>query len=286
MKKDYTNIVDFIIRAPKDEKTLNYKSKNVSKFEYYVKMWYNYSIAKICKIKKGENKMITRKQQRTRQIILRTGLLVLILIGLTWIANGVLASIDAKTATTEQPRKKAIHSTTEIFQMNEIVSLVGEKMATTAKEAVEKITAKTIEAQTLEAETAAEVAYYEESYYGEPSYEESYYEAPSYQAYNGEVLNSWLGMIQGPSGTETYYNLPMGGVIGNMRANGFSEEQYPYWVRDDGVKMLGDYVMVAADNSIRPIGTLVESSLGTGIVCDTGEFIYTNPYQLDIATDW
>jgi 3D (Asp-Asp-Asp) domain-containing protein len=61
---------------------------------------------------------------------------------------------------------------------------------------------------------------------------------------------------------------------------------YEYWVRSDGVKMLGNYVMVAADLNIRPRGSLVETSLGTGIVCDTGTFIYSNHYQLDIATTW
>ena len=48
----------------------------------------------------------------------------------------------------------------------------------------------------------------------------------------------------------------------------------------------GDYVMVAADLSIRPRGSVVESSLGTALVCDTGDFIYQNPTQLDIAVDW
>ncbi len=104
--------------------------------------------------------------------------------------------------------------------------------------------------------------------------------------WDGPVLNSYIGTIEGPSGKETYYNLPMGGVIDIMRNAGFSEEEYPYWVRDDGCKMLGDYIMVAADLSIRPRGSLVDCSLGKAIVCDTGEFIYSNPYQLDIAVTW
>ncbi len=104
--------------------------------------------------------------------------------------------------------------------------------------------------------------------------------------WDGPKLNSYLGVVQGPSGKETYYNLPMDGVISIMRNAGFSEEEYPYWVRDDGCKMLGDYIMVAADLSIRPRGSLVECSLGHAIVCDTGEFIYSNPYQLDIAVTW
>lgn len=91
------------------------------------------------------------------------------------------------------------------------------------------------------------------------------------------------GVYHGPSGKETYYNLPMGGVIYLMRHLGYSEEEYPYWIRDDGVKMFGDYVMVAADLSIRPKGTILESSMGTAIVCDTGDL---ETMQLDIAVNW
>lgn len=94
------------------------------------------------------------------------------------------------------------------------------------------------------------------------------------------------GVFDGPSGRETYYNLPMGGVVDIMRGCGYSEEDYPYWVRDDGAKMLGPYVMVAASFDIRPRGTILECSLGTALVCDTGGFAYSNPYQLDIAVDW
>ena len=71
-----------------------------------------------------------------------------------------------------------------------------------------------------------------------------------------------------------------------MRNLGYSEEEYPYWIREDGVKMFGDYIMVAANLDIRPKGTILECSLGTAIVCDTGDFAKTNKTQLDIAVDW
>lgn len=90
----------------------------------------------------------------------------------------------------------------------------------------------------------------------------------------------------GPSGKETFYNLNMNTVVGYMRDLGFSEEEYPYWVREDGAKMLGDYIMVAADLNIRPRGTIIDTSLGKAIVCDTGSFVETNPEQVDIAVDW
>ena len=95
------------------------------------------------------------------------------------------------------------------------------------------------------------------------------------------------GVFAGPSGKETYYNLPMGKVISNMRNLGYDVETYPFYVREDGAKMLGEFVIIAADYDIRPIGTMVETSLGYGLVCDTGGFASGGvTTQLDIATDW
>ena len=104
--------------------------------------------------------------------------------------------------------------------------------------------------------------------------------------YSGAVLNPSAGAILGPSGKETYYNLDMSGVVRIMRNMGYSAEEYPYWVRSDGAKMLGNYVMVAANLSLRPRGSIVLCSLGEAIVADTGGFAEGNPTQLDIATAW
>jgi hypothetical protein len=105
-------------------------------------------------------------------------------------------------------------------------------------------------------------------------------------SWDGPILNSYVGTVQGPNGKETYYNLPMHGVVQIMRDAGFSEAEYPYWVRDDGCKMLGDYIMVAADLSIRPRGSIIETSLGTALVCDTGSFVNYNSTQIDVAVNW
>lgn len=104
--------------------------------------------------------------------------------------------------------------------------------------------------------------------------------------WEGEKLSKSKGAIYGPSGKETYYNLNMSRIVQIMRNEGFSEEEYPYWTRDDGAKMLGDYVMVAADFKTRPRGSFIECSLGWAIVCDTGTFARSNPTQLDIAVTW
>ena len=101
--------------------------------------------------------------------------------------------------------------------------------------------------------------------------------------WDGPVLSRGKGSVNGPSGKETYYNLNMNGVVNVMRRMGNNDE---YWVRDDGCKMLGDYIMCAANLSVHPRGSLVESSLGTCIVCDTGGFASRNANQIDIAVTW
>lgn len=101
--------------------------------------------------------------------------------------------------------------------------------------------------------------------------------------WGGAVLSRGNGSVRGPSGKETYYNLNMSGVVNIMRRMGNNDE---YWVRDDGCKMLGDYIMCAANLRVHPRGSLVESSLGTCIVCDTGGFASGNSQQLDIAVTW
>ena len=108
--------------------------------------------------------------------------------------------------------------------------------------------------------------------------------ATTYTNITGDgVLTASKGVNYGPSGKETYYNLNMSGVVNIMQNMGYNEQ---YWVREDGVKMYGEYVMVAADLNTHPRGSIVESSLGTAIVVDTGGFAASDPNQLDIATDW
>lgn len=116
--------------------------------------------------------------------------------------------------------------------------------------------------------------------------EETTKSSSSNSSWSGPILTRSAGTVNGPSGKETYYNLDMSGVVSIMRNLGYDSTNYPYWVRSDGCKMLGDYIMCAANLSVHPRGTLVLSSLGTCIVCDTGGFAYSNSTQLDIATTW
>ena len=91
------------------------------------------------------------------------------------------------------------------------------------------------------------------------------------------------GIFYGPSGKETWYNLNMSTVVDNMHCLGYEGE---YWVRGDGVKMFGDYVMCAANLGKHPRGSLLETSLGTAIVCDTGAFVWSSNVAVDIAVAW
>lgn len=97
------------------------------------------------------------------------------------------------------------------------------------------------------------------------------YDAPS----GGGVLTPSGGVNWFDGHKETYYNLDMSGVIANAHAMGI---QGDYWVRGDGVKMFGGYVIVAAQ---LPKGTIVGTSLGTGIVLD-----YCPAGTYDIAVSW
>ena len=101
--------------------------------------------------------------------------------------------------------------------------------------------------------------------------------------YTGEVLTARKGTVQGPSGKETWYNLDMTGVVWIMEDLGYN---YEYHVREDGVKMYGPYIMCACNLNVRPRGTLVQTSLGLGMVCDTGSYGLINPTWIDIATTW
>lgn len=101
--------------------------------------------------------------------------------------------------------------------------------------------------------------------------------------WQGQVLSSMAGTVEGPNGKETYYNLDMSVIVSVLQERGFQGE---YWEREDGAKMFGEYIMVAANYEVHPYGSIVETSMGMGIVCDTGGFAAGNPTQLDIATNW
>lgn len=94
------------------------------------------------------------------------------------------------------------------------------------------------------------------------------------------VLTAGLGRIQYGNHVETWYDLPMNKVIQRSQEAGIPCE---YWVREDGVKMFGQWVIVAAHPKVTRY-SLVETSLGQGIVLDRHTAGDTELY--DIATVW
>lgn len=111
-------------------------------------------------------------------------------------------------------------------------------------------------------------------------------EEPEEEEWTGPKLTKSAGRIQGPEAEETYYNLPMGRCVEIMRGLGYTVEDYPYWVNSEtGCKMLGEYVMVGANTYQIPKGTIVNTSLGKGIVAD--HCVAAQSKNLyDIAVTW
>ena len=94
------------------------------------------------------------------------------------------------------------------------------------------------------------------------------------------VLTTKLGIVEFQGHTETWYDLPMQKVVQDAQQAGIPCE---YWVRDDGVKMFGNWVIVASHPSVTKY-TFIETSLGTGIILDRHEMDNKDLY--DIATNW
>lgn len=98
------------------------------------------------------------------------------------------------------------------------------------------------------------------------------------------------GLYNGVNGIEGYSNWCTEYTVNAARQCGYDKETYPYWVRDDGCKMLGDYIICAADYKVYPYGTIIDTSLGKGIVIETGGTVckYDKNYykDIDIATTW
>lgn len=95
------------------------------------------------------------------------------------------------------------------------------------------------------------------------------------------ILTAALGRIQNGDHIETWYNLRMDKVI--ERAGSIYGITDAYAVREDGVKTYNGLVICAADWNVYPFGSLVETTLGTGIVLDTHT---TQGTVIDIATSW
>ena len=95
------------------------------------------------------------------------------------------------------------------------------------------------------------------------------------------TLTARAGTIQFEGHKETWYNLKMNKVVARAdKAIGMTDL---YWIREDGVKMYGPWVICAAHPSkIRY--SRIQTSLGEGIILDTHTANDTE--LIDIATTW
>ena len=170
------------------------------------------------------------------------------------------------------------------YQINDILHRLDEQPTTeeTVEEPSEPIIESEVEPQVMVASAMAiktEHTYMEELEDSDnPIYKPEPNPVPS-----GAHLTKESGTFNFEGHTETYYNLDMSVVVQVAKSRGIAGE---YHVRSDGAKMIGDYIMVAASYDLHPYGSLVNTSLGMGIVVDTGGFVAWNPTNLDLACDW
>ena len=94
------------------------------------------------------------------------------------------------------------------------------------------------------------------------------------------TLTAKVGTVTFNGHKETWYNLNMNRCVTRAQNMGIPAD---YWIREDGVKMFGRWVIVAAHPS-KVRYTMVDTSLGEGIILD---FHTTDdPELIDIATSW
>lgn len=192
--------------------------------------------------------------------------------------SAVAKNVDAVEKTVKNSKKKAEEKAKKLAE-EKAKQEAEEKAKAEEAKAQEEVQKQAEEQAKAEAEAVAQAAQQAQTQVTQTTTVDT----SANTSWSGSVLTASMGVNYGPSGKETYYNLNMSGVVSIMRSMGNNDE---YWVRSDGAKMLGNYVMVAANLSVHPRGSLVETSLGTGIVCDTGGFAASNANQIDIATNW
>lgn len=200
-------------------------------------------------------------------------------------------SVDTKALASSQKLLKAVDDVHKVETVEEKEAAAKEAMAKlkAAREAAAKKAAE--EAKALAASYKKTYRRNGTSFYkfvapetsGNVEGTSTYKAVQRAASYRGGRLTRSAGTKVGPNGKETYYNLNMGRVVSVMKAKGYKGS---YWVRSDGVKMFGNYIILASNHNVRPRGTIYETSLGLGIVCDTGSFAAGNPRMTDIAVAW
>ena len=95
------------------------------------------------------------------------------------------------------------------------------------------------------------------------------------------VLTAAKGVNTFMDHEERWYNLDMSRVVQTAKKNGIPGS---YSVRPDGVKTYNGFVICAG--APERYGEIIDTSLGKGLIIDTGEFVEEDPTMIDIATNW
>ena len=76
----------------------------------------------------------------------------------------------------------------------------------------------------------------------------------------------------------------MNRIVETAQKRGVSASDDQYWEREDGCKMYGPWIICAGATD--RYGEVVKTSLGYGMILDTGEFAISDPDAIDIAVTW
>lgn len=212
------------------------------------------------------------------------------------------SSVTVETTTISESISE-IESTTEKATLKVEITETPKATEKPTEKKEEKTAAPEVEESVL-TQAPAEVTEEEAPVYEEPVVEEIVEEVVEESAasgWDGPVLTASKGVNYGPTGKETYYNMDMSGIVRAVQRGGWLYndcinkniidnilDSSGYWVREDGCKMFGPYIIVAANLDHFHRGSIVECSLGTAIVLDTGSFASWDEgwSWLDIATTW
>ena len=87
--------------------------------------------------------------------------------------------------------------------------------------------------------------------------------------WEGEKLSVDNPEVEGPSGIETFFNEDVSKLVENAKEGYIGE----YWVRSDGVKMFGEYIICKCKyesneyHPTLPVGTVIPTTIGVALVC-------------------
>lgn len=232
---------------------------------------YEFPVEKVGLLKRIKNMPEAGRKKMIRNVLVAEIIAVMVMTAGVYNVLQVNAAVDKSNEIADKSATAFVTNTAPIVDNgSDVLGVRAEKAIIEAK--IEKLRT-----------AAANLEYIPEEASSDIEATETYKLVQDAYRWNGSILSKSAGTVTGPNGRETYYNLNMSGIVSMMRGRGNTDT---YWVRSDGCKMLGNYVMVAANLNVHPRGSIVKSSRGLAIVCDTGGFAAGNPQQLDIATAW